>query len=346
MSVIARTDHNASFDAGQSQPQDFLSTLREGVLPIASLALHFGVTLNDVRIAWRISGDASLPVVVALGGISAGRQVFAVKSGEMGWWKEIVGPNLPLDCNRFQILGIDFLGGSGDSTGPKAGESSFPNISAYDQAAAITFVLDHLNITAVHAIVGASYGGMVALALAEKYPKRVDRIVVISAADKPHPMATAWRSVQRTTVKVLAAHGAAAEGLKLARALAMTTYRSFPEFKQRFDTPAQRREAGFRFPVEDYLYSRGQAYADSYVPEAFVCLSESIDLHRVDAANIHVPTTLIAVREDQLVPVSDMQDLLSRLSGPKQLFELSSLYGHDAFLKETTALKEVFASVL
>ena len=49
----------------------------------------------------------------------------------------------------------------------------------------------------------------------------------------------------------------------------------------------------FQFPVEAYLLARGDAYAATYVPEAFVCLSESIDLHVVDAARIRVPVTLV-----------------------------------------------------
>jgi len=323
------------------------SFLDEGVLELPGpFALHFGGVLHDVRVAWRVAGAPNAPVVVVLGGISAGRTVFASAATEQGWWKEVVGPAKALDANRFRVLGIDFLGGSGATTGPRAGQDDFPSVSAYDQAALIAALLPIIGVPKLHAIVGASYGGMVALAFAERYPESVARIVVVSAADRPHPMASAWRSVQRATVKALAARGAGAEGLKLARALAMTTYRSTQEFKQRFDGAPVRTASGFKLPVEGYLYARGQAYADSYVPEAFVCLSESIDLHRVDATRIHVPTTLVAVREDQLVPLTDMQELHARLGGPKELIELSSLYGHDAFLKEAVALSQVFAKSL
>src|SRR5690348_10868098 len=140
---------------------------------------------------------------------------------------------------------------------------------------------------------------MVALAFAERYAELVDRIVVISAAHRAHPMASAWRSVQRETVRALTARGDAATGLKIARALAMATYRSPAEFAQRFSATAQKKDGVFRLPIEDYLYARGQAYADSYVPEAFICLSESIDLHRVEPEKIRTPTTLVAVSEDQ-----------------------------------------------
>jgi homoserine O-acetyltransferase len=319
----------------------------EGVLELpGSLALHFGGALKNVRVAWRLSGAANAPVVVVLGGISAGRNVYAHSPNEQGWWKEVVGPNRALDANTFRILGLDFLGGSGATTGPRAGQRDFPSISAFDQATLLASLLPQLAIARLHAIVGASYGGMVALAFAERYPELVDRIVVISAADRPHPLATAWRSVQRATVRALAAHGDGATGLKLARALAMATYRSPQEFKQRFDGEAKRSSQGLQFPVEEYLYARGRAYADSYVPEAFVCLSESIDLHRVDPTRIHTPTTMVAVREDQLVPLSDMLSLHQSLAGPKVLVEISSLFGHDAFLKEAAALQQVFAQAL
>jgi homoserine O-acetyltransferase len=322
------------------------SSVREGVLQVpGAFPLHFGGSLTDVRISWRLAGAAQAPIVVALGGISAGR--FVVTQGaRKGWWSEIVGPGEALDTHRFQVLGFDFLGGSGESTGPRLDQTDFPSISAYDQAELLRLLLDHLKIDPVRGIIGASYGGMVALAFAQRHPERVRHIVVISAADRTHPLSTAWRSVQRSVVRYACSKGEGAEGLRLARALAMATYRSANEFATRFAGPAVKVDGRFQFPVESYLLSRGDAYAHSYVPEAFVCLSESIDLHHVDANQIRVPTTLVAIREDQLVPLADMRALKEKLAGPVQLIELSSLYGHDAFLKERDALRSVFAAAL
>ena len=109
---------------------------------------------------------------------------------------------------------------------------------------------------------------------------------------------------------------------------------------------AKQVDGQFQFPVEGYLLSRGDAYAATYVPEAFVCLSESIDLHAIDASQIRVPVTLVAVREDQIVPLSDMQALQKTLGARATLVELSSLYGHDAFLKEVDVLRRVFRAAL
>lgn len=337
--------------AGQPEAASWIvasgDPVREGVLELSgALNLHFGGRLERPRIAWRLTGDPGLPVVVALGGISAGRAVADVDIADKGWWSEIVGRGRALDTTRWRILGIDFLGGSGGSTGPRPGQTNFPSISAYDQAEALRRVIEHLELAGVAAIVGASYGGMVALAFAERFPALLARIVVIGAADRAHPMATAWRSVQRAIVRYALAHGDGPEGLRLARALAMATYRSPEEFATRFAAAPARIDGRFQFPVESYLLARGDAYAATYVPEAFMCLSESIDLHRVEPAKIRTPATLVAFREDQLVPLADMRALTERLAGPAELIELSSVYGHDAFLKEGEALRGVFERAL
>ena len=316
----------------------------EGVFQLPEdLPLHHGGVLARPEIAWRLPGGATQPVVVVLGGISASRMVFGHEDSRRGWWNEVVGPGRALDASRVRILGIDYLGGSGSSTRPRSG-APFPSLSSFDQARSLVALLDHLGIPRLRAIVGASYGGMVALAFGQRYATRVERLVVISAADCAHPMATAWRSVQRAIVRFGIRVGHAGEGMELARALAMSTYRSPEEFAARFRAPPRLDGSSPVFPVEEYLYARGRDYAARYLPESFVCLSESIDLHAVDAPRIAVRTDVMAVREDQLVPVGDMRALAARLPDAR-LHEFSSLHGHDAFLKEAEQLKPVLATV-
>jgi homoserine O-acetyltransferase/O-succinyltransferase len=320
-------------------------TIREGILEIpGEMALYHGGKLSNIRIAWRIAGPAAAPVVCALGGISANRRVCLTEDPRQEWWSQIAGPDRPLDVNQFRILSFDYLGGSGDSTGPEQG-ASFPSISSYDQAEALVRVLGHLGIKALHAIAGGSYGGMVALAFGELHPERVGHLLIIGAADRAHPMATAWRSVQRQIVRFALDCGRPKDGLQLARALAMSTYRSSEEFSARFNGAPVVDSNRFVFPVESYLFSRGGDYASRYRPESFLCLSESIDLHRVDASRVFVPTTAVAIREDQLVPLADMRAMVARLPVAR-LHELSSIFGHDAFLKETEQLRRIFAVAL
>ena len=326
-----------------SQAGDPSLSASEGVLALPEpFALHFGGVLGQPRLAWRLAGDPRLPVVVAIGGISAHRRVFDPIQPRQGWWHEVAGPGRALDSTRCCVLGIDYLGGAGESTGPPPQGAEPLSLSSYDQAEALRHLFDHLELSRVQAILGASYGGMVALAFGERHPERVRRLLVISAADRTHPMATAWRCVQRRTVRFAIEQDCPEQGLELARALAMATYRSPEEFAARFAQAPERVAGRFVFPVEEYLFACGRKYAARHRTDSFLCLSESIDLHRVDAARIAVPTTVIAVREDQLVPIEDMRALAARLPDAR-LHEVSSPHGHDAFLKEPGQLRPTFA---
>jgi homoserine O-acetyltransferase len=322
----------------EESPKFFDETLK-----LAPFTLHYGGALSDARIAYRLTGNEQGPLVAVLGGISAHRIVCG-SPGEH-WWPEMVGPGLGIDTRQFRVLGVDYLGGRGQSSTPAIGQT-FPSISSYDQAQALSLIVRHLGAKPLHSIVGASYGGMVALCFAEKHPQLVKHILVLSGADKAQVLSTAWRSVQRQIVREAIARGDGAAGLKLARALAMATYRSSVEFQLRFGGEPTRGAERFRFPIEDYLFARGDDYVQKYRAESFLTLSESIDLHSMDATQVQTPATLIAVREDQLVPFNDMQALSARLNGPRQLIEINSIFGHDAFLKESAALTPIIKQVL
>jgi len=340
--LVARELSDDPFEVSTSAVAVGSSTVIDSVLDLPEdWRLHHGDVLVNPRVAFRLVGPRDAPVVAVLGGISAHRYLI----GPEGWWPEIVGPNLGVDTTRFRVLGIDYLGGLGSSSTPDGG-SRFPPVSSFDQAEVLRRVVLHLGLSGLHAIVGASYGGMVALSFAARHAALVNRILIVSAADRAQVLSTAWRSVQRQIVREAIARGDGPAGLKLARALAMATYRSQAEFAVRFGGPAVRDAERFRFPVEGYLFARGDDYVQKYRAESFLALSESIDLHAVDARQVHTPTTLIAVREDQLVPFDDMQALAARLGGPKQLVEINSIFGHDAFLKESAVLNPILRHAL
>lgn len=317
--------------------------LREGVLEAAGeWALQHGGSLRDVRLAWRLTGAADAPLVCAMGGVWCDRRLYEPGEPRRGCWREIVGPGRPLDADRYRILSFDYLAGKGESTGPEPG-GEFPSVSTYDQAAALVRLLDHLKVREVRAIVGGSYGGMVALAFAERYPERVGALVTVSAADQAHPMAVAWHSIQRHIVRFAIGCGRGPEGLQLARAVGMSTYRSSEEFAARFPALPRLEGGRFVFPVEQYLFADSSESAAGFRPEAFLVLSESLDLHRVDAARIFVPTAAVAAREDQLVPLADVRGLGARL-GNARVHEISSIFGHDAYLRESEQLRRILAA--
>lgn len=272
----------------------------------------------------RIVGPAGAPVIVALGGISAGRDVTLTPDGTPGWWDLMAGPGRPIDTEQYRVLGLEWL----DAPAP---------VTTADQADALAALLVTLGIPRVHALVGSSYGGMVGLCFAERHPDRIERLVCIGAAHESHPMATALRALQRDAVRLGLATGQRDQGLALARKIAMTTYRTAEEFAGRFvnlPEPAAAPGEDPRFPVEGYLAEQARRFLARFTPERFLALSLSLDLHRADPARITTPTTLIAVAEDTLAPLWQMEALRAAIAGPVTLDVIHSRYGHDAFLKE------------
>ncbi len=292
---------------------------------------------------YEIVGPRGAPVVVVLGGISATRHVATTDEDPTpGWWDSIAGRGRALDTGKFRILGVDFLDGGRRSDGrPQR------IVTTHDQAANVAEILDELGIDRIHAFVGASYGGMVALAFAERYAHRVDRLVTISAPHEPHPMSTALRALQRRIVQLGLDTGAPDQALAIARGLAITTYRSAREFADRFETtPIECSENDAIFPVEGYLRHHGERFAAQWSAERFLALSLSGDLHRVDPAAIHTPTTIVAAEGDAIVPGEQLEALSARLAAPNRLVHLPTKPGHDAFLTEPAAVSEIIHTAL
>ena len=163
----------------------------------AQFPLAHGGVLAGASLAFERQGPVDAPVVVVLGGISAGRHVSAHRAVQgPGWWEGFVGEGQAIDTARYSVLSFDWLGGAGCSTAPASGES-FPFVGTEDQAAALAHLLTALRIEKVAALVGSSYGGMVGLQFAAAFPQRVARLCAIAAPHESHPQASAWRAVQR-----------------------------------------------------------------------------------------------------------------------------------------------------
>jgi homoserine O-acetyltransferase len=272
----------------------------------------------------RLSGYADGPVIVALGGISGNRFVCGDGQGREGWWRDLVGQGCAVDPARHRILGIDFIA---DPAGERAP-------STRDQAEAVCVALSALEIEQAYAIVGASYGGMVALSLAQHFPDRVGRLVAISADASPFAAATAMRELQRRIVALGLETGRGPEALAIARGIAMMGYRTPEEFAQRFRGGIS--DCSSLTPSEPglYLRARGAAFLEAMSPQRFLSLSASIDRHFVDPAVIGHPCLLIGAMRDQVVPPEQLRSLASGLGGPVELHLLECLEGHDMFLKK------------
>ncbi|MFL6588394.1 MAG: homoserine O-succinyltransferase [Luteimonas sp.] len=307
-----------------------------GSLDVQLATRHAG--MRQVALRYQLQGPASAPVVFVAGGISAHRHLAAnAAHAEAGWLEALVAPGRTLDPAQLRLLAFDFVGADGALDAP---------IDTTDQADAIAVLLDALGIARLHAFVGYSYGALVGLQFAARHATRVQRLVAVSGAHRAHPYAAAWRALQRQAVALGQLQCADAQGLSLARQFAMLSYRTPEEFAERFDAAPEVVNGRVRVAAEDYLDAAGARYVSRTPVTAWLRLSESIDLHRVDPRDIRVPTTVVAVEGDRLVPLADAVTLLEGLGPNGQLRVLRSPYGHDAFLKETDRIDALLATAL
>jgi homoserine O-acetyltransferase len=309
--------------------EDDRSAVR-GEVPLSLELRHAGPA--ELRVRYELVGAAGAPLVIVAGGISAGAHSVASPAfPEAGWWQS---QSAAFDSCR--LLSIDWLAADGELDRP---------IDPADQADAIAALLQAVDLGPAAGFVGASYGGMVGMHLAVRHPGTIGALLAISASARAHPFSSACRSLQRRALALGEANGDPEGGVALARAMAMLTYRTPQEFAERFGASPELDNDRLRVAADTYLDAHGQRHCRRMSAVAYRRLSESIDLHRINAADIDVPVTLAAVDQDSLVPADDIRSLADDL--PSGRFHLiRSRFGHDAFLKEDGQVAAILSQFL
>lgn len=333
------------------------------------LALRLHGELPSHDIAWESWGRLNARrdnAVFVCAGISASSHARShAGDPESGWWEEMVGPGLAIDTDRFFVVSCNWLGGCFGTTGPSSTEPGtgrpwrlrFPLLTLHDLGASVMRLLDGLGIVRLHATVGSSLGGMVVLALASDFPERVGRVVSISGTAWTRPGPLAIRHIQRSCILLDPAfrggdYGPSdmpLAGLSIARQIGFTNYRSVAEWNVRFGRDREDGPHGFGadFAVETYLEHQGRKFAERYDPATYLYLSKAMDLFDLRSPGGGVsealsavpgPFFVIGVDSDLLFPPEEQKEISDAVvpgrAGSRFLL-LTSLYGHDAFLKET-----------
>jgi homoserine O-acetyltransferase len=302
-------------------------------------------------------------------GISASSHVRSnAGNPEHGWWEEVVGPGLAIDTNRFFVLSANWLGSCFGTTGPasvnpRTGKRyglEFPSLTLHDLGRSVMRLLDGLGIERLLASVGNSLGGMVVLAMGVDFPARAGRIASISATGWTRPGARAIRYLQRACVLLDPAFQDGQydptrplKGLSVARQIGFTTYRSASEWNERFDDRGEASQGQFGVDtlVERYLDAQGTRFAEHYDPCTYLYLSKAMDIFdlrgregggregtlREGLNNLRYPTLVVGVDSDLLMTFNEQKEIADAVAGKNpanRWLLLSSLYGHDAFLKE------------
>ena len=308
-----------------------------------------------------------------------------------GWWEDMIGADKPIDTSRYFVICVNSLGSCFGSTGPattnpasgQAYRLDFPVLALEDVAHAGHAVVESLGIDRLHAVVGASMGGMTALAYAVAYSERIDGVMLISSAARCLPFSIALRSLQRELIRTDPAWSDGQYpfdrppivGMRLARKLGMITYRSAAEWAVRFareratddvaSTGSERSPMadgvggrfGIDFEVESYLEAHANKFIGAFDANCYLYLSRAMDLFDVAdhggsvAAGLQRVRTkralVIGVESDFLFPPQQQRELADGLRAGVADVDfklLPSIQGHDSFLVDMDRFRPAVAS--
>ena len=297
------------------------------------LRLEHGGVLPEFEVTWEQWGDPTLPaartVYLVPSFSNSSHVIHNLEDPSPGWWEGMVGPGGYIDTNRFRVLCAANLGAPFGTTSPLSPNSAgvspgqpygfdFPQITPGDQARVHRRLLEHLGLQRVHAVVGSSMGGMVALQYAALFPDGLARLAVTACTGRSTPGTVALRRVQRLAITSDPdfsggnyAHAGRwpTAGMRVARELGMICYRSRQEFDQRFDwspqvalgsassdvTAALQPMVGPVHEVEQYMEYMGKKFvASRYDPNCYLLQSRSMDLMDIGSC------VSIAAAEDEV----------------------------------------------
>ncbi|MCH7540467.1 MAG: homoserine O-acetyltransferase [Proteobacteria bacterium] len=302
-------------------------------------------------------------------------------TGKPGWWHLMVGPGLPLDTDRYFVIGANVLGGCMGTTGPKETNPatgkpygmSFPVITIRDMVGAQKLLLDHLGIDQLFCVTGGSMGAMQALQWAASYPERVFAAAPIAGAARHTAQNIAFHEVGRQAIMAdpdwcdgdYQSQGKhPRRGFAVARMAGHITYLSGPALHRKFGRTLQNRPGvtyGFDadFQVESYLRYQGSAFVERFDANSYLYITRAMDYFDlveeyggVLARAFEGTETrfcIISFTSDWLFPTSENRAIvhaLNAVAANVSFVEIESDKGHDAFLLDEPEFRATLAGFL
>ncbi|MES1988143.1 MAG: homoserine O-acetyltransferase, partial [Pseudomonadota bacterium] len=268
-------------------------TLKSGaVLPQFDLVYETYGTLN---------ADKSNAVLIchALSGTHHVAGKYTENDKYAGWWDNLVGPNKPLDTNKFFVIGLNNLGGCHGSTGPvsinpdtnQQWGSQFPVVTVEDWVKSQALLADYLGIQQLAAVIGGSLGGMQALQWTIAYPERVRHALVIASAPNLTAQNIAFNEVARQAIitdpefhggDYYAHQVLPRRGLRIARMLGHITYLSDDAMGAKFGRKLKgdiKYSFDAEFEMESYLRYQGDKFAGEFDANTYLRMTRALDYY-------------------------------------------------------------------
>lgn len=346
--------------------------------------MYRGGRLPEVHVACETWGELSHNkdnVILLFTGLSPSAHARSSDADPtQGWWEFMIGPGKPLDTERYHVVCVNSLGSCFGSTSPSSIHPDtgrvygfdFPELSLEDIAKAAHHALHEAGIERVHAVVGASMGGMSALAYVLQYPDEADAMALVSSACRALPFTIAVRSLQREIIRCDPLWNGGfyefdkqpVQGMLLARKLGLMSYRAGEEWRRRFNRAriepgGRERLFDMEFEIESYLDYNAHKFVRNFDANSYLYLSHAMDTFDVadhggsvnaGLAKVHTKRNLvIGVESDILFPLDQQREIaqgLEKAGLQVEFHALDAIHGHDSFLIDDGKLAPIMRSFL
>ena len=352
-----------------------------------NLKLESGDIIDSFKLAFKTYGklNADKTNAILVCHALTGDQYVAGNNpitGREGWWSRMVGPNKPIDTNKFFVICSNVLGGCAGSTGPKelqngsdvAYGGNFPSVTIKDMVKAQSLLIESLNIDKLFSVIGGSMGAMQALQWSIDFPDKILNIIHIAGALKHSAQNIAFHEVGRQAImsdpiwkngKYFENNEVPERGLSVARMIAHITYLSENAMHRKFGRKLQSRDIisfGFDadFQVESYLRYQGKSFVERFDANSYLYLTRAMDYFDHDETfrkniefshnpNNHLKYLIVSFTSDWLFPTIESKMIvnqLNSLSREVSFLEIDTDKGHDSFLLEEPQLDDVIKGFL
>ncbi len=352
--------------------------------PPATLKLESGRSLGPITLAYETYGrlnEKKSNAILVCHALSGDAHAAGIHKDDKtpGWWDDLIGPGKALDTNLYFVICSNVIGGCKGSTGPssinpdtgKPYALDFPLITIADMVEAQRHLIDFFGIEKLLCAIGGSLGGMQALHWASAYPERIIASIPIATALKHSPQQIAFNEVIRQSIMADPAwrngyyyeHGQPENGLAVARMIGHITFMSDQSMEEKFSRKLKNDNLSFQFiddfEVEGYLRYRGYNFVKRFDANSYLYITKAMDYFDLSGDHFMPETKkttvrflVISFKSDWLYPAYQSQDivrLLKRKHAYTTYFDLTSTYGHDAFLieieDETRLIKNFLANI-
>ena len=206
------------------------------------------------------------------------------KECQTGWWEGFIGSGKALDTDKYCVICVNYLGGCYGSTGPysknpetgKPYGSDFPRVSIKDIVNSQMELINHLGIKELHATVGSSLGGLMAISLAAQYPNKVRNIVALASGIKTSVLQRIHNLEQITAIESdknfsngdYYEKDYPKEGLSLARMIGHKVFISLGTLEKRASKEIKKEEDSswyqIQSSIESYMLHQGQKFVKRF----------------------------------------------------------------------------------